>query len=44
MFKLIMFIEFCKISKLVMHLNSYSTDLGRDIVPPWYIYPTARYK
>ena len=30
MFKLIMFIELCKISKLVMHLNSCSMDLGRD--------------
>ena len=29
--KLIMFIELCKISKLVMHLNSCSMDLGRDI-------------
>ena len=28
MFKLIMFIELCKISKLVMHLNSCSMDLG----------------
>ena len=25
-----MFIELCKINKLVMHLNSYSLDLGRD--------------
>ena len=26
-----MFIEICKISKLVMHLNSFSMDLGLDI-------------
>ena len=32
MFKLIMFIELCKISKLIMHLNSCSMDLGRDSV------------
>ena len=25
-----MFIELCKINKLVMHLNSCSMDLGRD--------------
>ena len=25
-------IEICKISKLVMYLNSCSTDLGRDII------------
>ena len=30
MFKLIMFIELCKISKLVMHLNPCSMDFGRD--------------
>ena len=35
MFKLIMFIELCKISKLVMHLNSCSMDLGCDT----YIHP-----
>ena len=29
MFKLIIFIELCKTSKLVMHLNSYM-DLGHD--------------
>ena len=28
--KLIPFIELCKINKLVMHLNSCSMDLGRD--------------
>ena len=32
MFNLIMLIELCKISKLVMHLNSCSMDLGRDNV------------
>ena len=32
MFKLIMVIELCKINKLVMHLNSCSMDLGRDIM------------
>ena len=32
MFKLIMFLELCKISKLVMHLNSCSMDLGHDTV------------
>ena len=30
MFKLIMFTELCTISKLVMHLNSCSMDLGHD--------------
>ena len=30
MFKLIMFIELCKINKLVMHLNPCSMDFGRD--------------
>ena len=33
MSKLIMFIEFCKIRKLVIHLNSCSMDLGRDKPP-----------
>ena len=28
--ELIIFIELCKIKKLVMHLNSCSMDLGRD--------------
>ena len=27
-----MFIELCKISKLVIHLNSHSMDLGCDSV------------
>ena len=27
-----MFIELCKINKLVMHLNSHSMDLGHDSV------------
>ena len=27
-----MFSELCKFSKLVIHLNSYSIDLGRDSV------------
>ena len=31
MFKLIIFIELCKTSKLVVHLNSYM-DLGCDIL------------
>ena len=30
MFKLIMFIKLCKFSKLAVHLNSCSMDLGRD--------------
>ena len=30
MFKLIMFIELCKINKLVMHLNPCSMDFGCD--------------
>ena len=30
MFKLIMFIELCKMNKLVMHLNPCSMDFGRD--------------
>ena len=30
MFKLIMFIELCKINKLVMHLNPCSMDFGSD--------------
>ena len=34
--KLIMFIELCQINKLVMHLNSYSMDLGRDKLVAWY--------
>ena len=33
MFKLIMFIELCKISKLVMHLNSCFMDLALQYSP-----------
>ena len=32
-----MFIELYKFSKLVMHLNSYSMDLGRD-TNCWIVY------
>ena len=32
MFNLIMLIELCKISKLVLHLNACSMDLGHDSV------------